>query len=114
MSGDHSISSEKLYKGINLENAIASSRLVEKKFSLNVHLADETVFKAQASHSKHSPIDTYVKNLNKSNLNSLPKGGAESTIAQSEDFEGMSSSRDTEYTISPQMNQNFIKKVHFG
>jgi len=46
-------------------------------------------------------------------LNAL-SGGNDSTIAHSEDFE-MSSSRETEYTVSPLVNQTKGgKKVHFG
>lgn len=40
--------------------------------------------------------------------------GGESTIAHSEDFEGVSSSRETEYSVSPEIHKQVLKKVHFG
>ncbi len=94
---DLSFSPEKSNK-VDLESAIASSRIMDKMYSLNVHFADETIFKTKAS-SNRSNLTAYLNKLNQKSLNALPEG-ADSTIAHSEDFE-MSSSRETEYTVSP-------------
>ena len=55
----------------------------------------------------YRPTLPLAANLSKNALINL---GGESTIAQSEDFEGVSSSRETEYSVSPDVH----KKVHFG
>lgn len=108
---DISFSPEKPKK-VDLESAIASSRVMEKMYSFNENVADVTIFKNIRA-SNQSNLNAYVGKMNQKGFKVLPEG-ADSTIAHSEDFE-MSSSRETEYTTSPQTHHpQPAKKVHFS
>ncbi|CDW86819.1 UNKNOWN [Stylonychia lemnae] len=90
-------------KSISLESAIASSRNMDKFYSLNVKYDPDNT-KQIYQRSSTILTNNNVSKLNTTSLSVL-NVAVDSTIAHSEDFELASSGRDTEYSISPSLHQ---------